>query len=312
MADGAGKKGQNWESNRIKHALHLPGWKFNIDSESVLKGTGKKVLVSEYQSEMKGDIFCPKCCCPLFRSPEKKEVNKGGRNAFYGHRKNIKTVCELRTKPAVGKKYLTEEEAAQAIVEGKLVVVKGFRKDKPESPEKGSGVYDQTAVEDEQGEVSEVAISRHRGKKFNLPSVLTTVRGLCNNFDENLYKYYLFPEKQHAQLLVDALRDVTTLSSTTDGPILGYGRIVSIYEPGKYPHSTRFVKLAFEAKEGYGDFSIMIPQQLADQRDLNTQSIGKFAIFYGSISVSGGGLSVKNIGWGEVSLLPAKYEKYLE
>lgn len=301
----------DWNRNRIRHALHLPGWVFNTGSEPVLRGSGKPVLVSEYQREMKGEIFCPECTCPLFRSPEEVEANKSGRNAYYAHRKNTKTECGLRTKKAEGKKYLTEEEAAQAIVDGKLVIVKGFMKEKPVSPDKETKEYDQTAVEDEQGEVSEVAIGRHRGEKFNLPSSLTTVRGLCRNFDENLYRYYVFPEKQHAQLLADALRNVTTLESTTDSPILGYGRIITIREPGNHPYSTRFVKLAFEAKGGYGDFSVMISQREADQHDLNNQSIGRFAIFYGRISVNGTGLSVKNIGWGEVALLPTKYEKYL-
>jgi hypothetical protein len=312
MADGSGKKAQNWASNRIKHALHLPGWVFRQDREATLRANGRPVLVSEYQPEMKGALFCPECCCPLFRSPEKEEANKKGKNAYYAHRRNIVTECGLRTNKAEGKKYLTEEEAAQAIADGKLVIVKGFLKDKPVSPDKEAEVYNQTAVEDEQGEVSEVAIGRHRGEKFNLPSTLTTVRGLCTKFDENLYKYYVFPEKQHAQLLLDALRNVTTLVSTTESPILGYGRIVSIYEPGKRPQSTRFVKLAFEAKGGYGDFSVMISQHEADLHNLNTQSIDRFAIFYGKISVNGGGLSVKNIGWGEVALLPTKYEKFLD
>ena len=308
---GGKKIDTDWDRNRIKHALHLAGWIFRVGNESVLRGSGKPVLVSEYEKEMKGQIFCPECTCPLFRSPEEVEANKSGRNAYYAHRRNIKTDCGLRTKPAEGKKYLTEEEASQAIVDGKLVIVKGFLKEKPVSPDKEAVVYDQTSVEDEQGEVSEVAIGRHRGEKFNLPSTLTSVRGLCIKFDENLYKYYVFPEKQNAQLLSDALRNVTTLSSITDTPILGYGRIVSIWEPGKYPQSTRFVKLAFKAKGGFGDFSIMISQREADLHDLNTQSIGRFAFFYGKISINGGGLSVKNIGWGEVALLPPKYEKYL-
>lgn len=301
----------DWDRNRIRHALHLPGWVFNSGTESVLRRSGKPVLVSEYQREMKGGIFCPECTCPLFRSPEEVEANKSGRNAYYAHRRNIKTECGLRTKQAEGKRYINEEEAAQAILDGKLVIVKGFLKEKPVSPDKETKEYDQTAVEDELGEVSEVSIGRHRGEKFNLPSNITTVRGLCRNFNENLYKYYVLPGMQHAQLLADALRNVITLDSTTDNPILGYGRIVSIWEPGKYPHSTRFVKLAFKPKEGYGDFSILISQREADLHDLNNQSIGRFAIFYGGISKNGTGLGVKNIGWGEVALLPEKYDKYL-
>lgn len=309
MADGAAKV-QGFGSNRIKHALHLPGWIFGQDSGLRLKGTGRPVLVSEYQPEMKGKIFCPECSCPLFRSPEDDDADKGGRNAYYAHRRNIKTKCGLRTKQAVGKKYLTEEEAAQAIVDGKLVIVHSFMKDRPVSPDKEMEEYDQTAVEDEQGEVTEVPIARHRGKTFKLPSSVTSVFGLCRKFDENLYKYYVFPEAQHAQLLVDALRDVSILAETTNLPILGYGRIVGVFEPGKYPTSTRFVKLDFKSKGGHKDFSVMLSQKDADLRELTIKNLGRVVIFYGRISDNGPGLSVKYPSWGEVALVPKKYEKY--
>lgn len=304
-------KGQSAGNNRIKHALHLPGWIFGTHGEPKLRQSGRPVMVTEYQPEMKGALFCPECCCPLFRSPENDEANKAGRNAYFAHKRNTKTECSLRTKQAVGKKYLTEEEAAQAIVDGKLVVVHGFLKDRPVSPDKNPGEYDQTAVEDEQGQVSEVAIARHRGKTFNLPGTLTTVRGLCRRFDENLYKYYAFPGTQYAQLLADAIRDVDTLESTTELPVLGYGRIVHIFEPGKYPSSTRFVKLAYKAKNGFGDFSIMLTQEEADLHELTVDSVGRFAMFYGKISINGSGLSAKGLGWGEVTLVPSKYDKYL-
>lgn len=311
MADGAGKKAQNWASNRIKHALHLPGWVFKRENETVLRASGKQVLVSEYEAEMKGSIFCPECCCPLFRSPEKEDANKRGKNAHYAHQRNIVTECGLRSKKAEGKRYATEEDAAQAIVDGKLVVVESFLKDRPVTPEKDAEIYDQTVVEDQDGQIASVPIARHRGTKFNLPSKITTVRGLCTKFDENLYKYYVFPGAQHAHLLADAIRNVDTLSGITEMPILGYGQIVGIYEPGKYAHSTRFIKLKFGHKGGYGDFSIMLSQEEADKHNLNASSVGRFAMFYGRISVNGTGLSVKNLGWGEVSLVPKKYDKYL-
>jgi len=310
MADGA-QGTQKWATNRIKHALYLVGWVFKKDNHSTLQANGKPVLVSEYEPGMKGSIFCPECGCPLFRSPEKEDANKRGKNAFYAHQRNTKSDCGLRTKKAEGKRYETEEEAAQAVVDKKLVIVEGFMKTRPVTPDKKAGIYDQTLVEDQEGELANVPISRYRGRKFNLPSKITTIRALCKNFDENLFRYYFFPGAQYAQLLSDAIRDVDTLTGVTQLPILGYGQIVSIYEPGSKPTSTRFVKLKFSFKKGYGDFSIMLSQQEADLHDLNEKSIGRFAMFYGTIAVNGGGLSVKSPGWGEVSLVPKKYEKYL-
>lgn len=311
MADGSGKKEQSWASNRIKHALHLPGWVFKRDSEAVLRSGGRVVLVSEYEAEMKGDIFCPECSCPLFRSPEREDANKRGKNAYYGHRRNIVTECGLRTKQAEGKRYASEEDAAQAVVDGKLVIIESFLKARPVSPEKDSETYDETAVEDQDGQMASVPIARHRGVMFSLPSKVTTVRGLCTNFDKNLYKYFFLPGAQHAQLLNDALRDVDTLFDVTAQPILGYGQIVGIYDPGKYGHNIRFIRLKFGEKEGYGDFSIMLSRDEADAHDLNLDSIGRFAMFYGRIRENGSGLSVKGLGWGEVSLVPKKYESYL-
>ncbi|MCO8161030.1 hypothetical protein NJC38_02550 [Pseudomonas sp. 21LCFQ010] len=311
MADGSGKKSQNWESNRIKHALHLPGWVFRKDSETTLRANGKPVLVSEYQADMKGSLFCPECCCPLFRSPLNEEANKTGKNAFYAHRRNIVTECGLRTKKAEGKKYLSEEEAAQAIVDGKLVIVEGFLQSRPATPEKQAEVYSQSAVEDQDGEIASVPIARHRGRSFNLPAKLTTVRGLCRKFDDNLYKYYVFPGAKHARLLLDSLRNISIMDSPTQSEILGFGRITSIWDAGSNPHNIRFVKLEFNRRGGYADFSIKIQKYDAELHDLNEGAIGKFVLFYGIVRESGVGLAVSNLAWGEVSLLPAKYDQYL-
>ena len=311
MADGPGRNAQNWASNRIKHALHLPGWLFEGGDHSLLKRSGKPVLVSEYEPEMKTHIFCPECCCPLFRSPTKVDADKGGRNAYFAHRRNIKTECGLRTKKAEGKKYLTEEDAVQAIIDGNLVIVEGFLKTRPVSPIKIAEEYDQTLVEDQDGEIASVPISRHRGKKFNLPSKLTTVRGLCRNFDESLYRYYFFPHAKHAQLLFDALRQISEIDGPTDLPILAFGTVVSMWDAGPNPHNVRFIMVKFLASSGFKDFSIKLPISDAEDHHLNTASVGRTLLVYGQVRESGLGLSMSNLGWGEISLLPKKYEHYL-
>ncbi|WP_460146663.1 hypothetical protein [Pseudomonas sp. S2_A02] len=311
MADGRNKTPQTGASNRIKHALLLPGWSFSNGSQALLRQTGKPVLVSEYDVEMKGKIFCPECCCPLFRSPEDEDANKRGRSAFFAHKRGIKTECSLRTKPAVGKNYTTEEEANQAIVDGALVVIKGFMQSRPISPDIESSVYDQTKVEDQNGELSEVPISRYRGKKFTVPSVLTSVAGICRKFDSNLYKYYYFPEAQHAQLLVDALRPVTPATDVTEHPVLIHGVITSVGDAGNNPWNVRFVFLKFSSNLGYKDFSLKISVADGDHHGINKSAVGRTVIAYGRVRQSGIGLALNELKWGEVALLPAKYVEIL-
>jgi len=307
MADGRIKNPQNGASNRIKHSLFLPGWSFSDGNQALLRQTGKPVLVSEYDIEMKGGIFCPECCCPLFRSPEDEDANKRGRSAFFAHKRGIKTQCSLRTKAAVGKYYTTEEEANQAIVDGALVVVKGFMQSRPVSPDTKPGVYDQTKVEDQNGELSDVPISRYRGKKFKVPSVLTSVAGLCRKFDTNLYKYYYFPEAQHAQILMDALKPVSSTTDVTEHPVLIHGVIASVSDAGNNPWNVRFVFLKFASNLGYKDFSLKISVADGDHHGINKSTIGRTVIAYGRVRESGIGLALNDLKWGEVALLPVKY-----
>src|SRR5690606_1762934 len=93
------------QNNRIKYALLHSSWVFAKNSLSQLQAQGNPVLVSEYETEMKGRLFCPSCGCPLFRSPEQEDNDRGGRTAYFGHRPKIETDCPLRTKRAEGKKY---------------------------------------------------------------------------------------------------------------------------------------------------------------------------------------------------------------
>jgi len=307
MADDSIKNTQNGASNRIKHARLLQGWSYPEGSQTVLRQSGVPVLVSEYDVEMKGSIFCPECCCPLFRSPEDEDANKRGRSAFFAHKRGVKTECSLRAKPAVGKYYSTEEEASQAVVDGALVIVKGFMQSRPESPDIKSGVYDQTKVEDPDGEVSDVPINRYRGKKFNLPSVVTSVAGFCRKFSDNLYKYYYLPGAQHAQLLMDALKPLTPKTDVTTDPILIYGVITHVNDAGSNPWNVRFVFLKFSSVLGYKDFSLKITVSDGDNHGIDKSAVGRTVIAYGRVRQSGIGLALNDLKWGEIALLPPKY-----
>nr|WP_314901147.1 hypothetical protein [uncultured Deefgea sp.] len=200
-------------NNRIKHALFLKGWSFSDGDKVKLKKEARPVLVSEYSSEMKGYIFCPECSANLFRSPESKDFSVSGKSAFFAHSRGIDSDCGLRTKKAEGKLYLTEEDAKKSIKNEELVVLQGFITKRPVSPDLSPDEYDQTAVEDVDGEVTEVPIGRHRGDTFTLPSKVKTVRGICNNFADNYIKYYVMPNHSHAVQLQDLLIDVNAVTA---------------------------------------------------------------------------------------------------
>jgi len=101
------------------------------------------------------------------------------------------------------------------------------------------------------------------------------------------------------------------MDSPTQSEVLGFGRIQSIRDAGPNPHNIRFVKLKFNRGGGYADFSIKIQRYDAELHSLNEQSVGRFVLFYGIVRESGVGLAVSNLAWGEVALLPTKYDQYL-
>ncbi|WPL79510.1 hypothetical protein SD446_14090 [Bordetella hinzii] len=90
-------------------------------------------------------------------------------------------------------KNLTEEDAKQAIASDQLAIVHSFMKHRPNKPDGEAEPYGQSAVEDEDGPLSQVPTGRHRGETFALPSRITTIAGLCRRFDVNLYKYFVLP-----------------------------------------------------------------------------------------------------------------------
>ncbi|PHN61964.1 hypothetical protein [Pseudomonas viridiflava] len=309
----AQQSSNNGESNRIKHALHHAAWVWGKDSSPALKAAGTPVVPTEYLAEMKHHIFCPECCCPLYRSPEEEDANKRGRNAYFGHRRGIKTECSLRTKPGVGKRYDNEEDASQAVINGELVIVESFMQEKPASPDTQQSIYDDTRVEDVDGEPTEIPIARHVGRKFTLPSKITSVAGLCRNFDKNYYKYYFFPGAQHAILLMDAIRKPAQQTDVTNGPIFLAGRITHVSDFGKgRSHNVRFVYLKFDSDRGYKDFTLKMTVGEGNDHKIDKHAVGRVVLAWGEIKQNGVGLSIDFPKWGEVALLPVKYESLVE
>ncbi len=296
--------------NRIKFSLFLEGWSFENGDKNFLKESAKKVLFNEYSPEMRGSIFCPECCADLFRSPKEKDFSENGRTAYFAHSRGTDTDCGLRTKKAQGKKYLTEEEALKAIQDNELVVIEGFIKNNPLLPEKESKEYDGTLVEEQNGPIADIPISRHRGQSFRLPSKFKTVRGLVNKFDENINRYFFMPSGKHAIQLLDLLTDIKSVSESDDRPKLYYGKIEKSFNAGNTPKNIRMTRIEYES-QSYADFYLKLTDEKQAEKGITDNSVGRVIIMYGIVTDNGAGLCLERLGWGEFALLPEKYEGLL-
>jgi hypothetical protein len=301
------------ESNKIKFALHLEAWEYGNGEKSYLRDNALRIAPLEFIPKMKGHIFCPECCAPLFRSPEDKDYAANGRRAFFAHSRGIQTDCSLRVKQSEGKRYENEEAAKKAIEDGELVIVQSFIHERPELPQiNGPLVYNREPNEDKKGPRTQAPIGRHNGEEFKLPSKITTIRGLCRSFDSNLSKYFLLPGQRAALTLREQLTPVGDVMATCDSPRLYVGRIKYSKNFGPNPSNLRLTFLDFQNDSEFRDFCIKATDALSKEHGIDDESNGRVALVYGKVTESGLGLCVANFGWGEFALLPQKYEHLLE
>ncbi len=300
------------EKNQIKFALYLDGWKYDGGDKKSLREKAKEVTPTEYDIEMKESIFCPECCADLFRSPQEKDYDTNGRKAFYAHSRKYSPDCGLRVKKAEGKRFETEEQAKEAIENEELVIISGFMKKKPEAPIIDEPQeYKGKPVEDMNGVLTEVPIGRHNGETFKLPSKVTTVRGICRNFNKNIHRYFHFPDRKNAIHLQDLLTNIESLKNTDDIPKLYFGRINSSWNCGKTPQNIRQTMIDFVKNDDYVDFCLKTTDENSKEHGIDDDSKGKIILIYGKVTVSGIGLCIENVGWGEFAVLPEKYEYLL-
>lgn len=296
------------DTNRIKFALYLDGWSYGSDEKSILRKKAIEVTPSEYTSAMKCHIFCPECCVVLFRSPEEKEYDSRGRKAFYAHSRAHTPECSLRVKKAEGKRFENEELAKEAIENGELVIVKEFLKERPARPEIDCAIeYQDDPIEDQNGTLSLVAIGRHNGDEFKLPGRITSIRGLCRNFDKNLYRYFHLPGNKAAYTLNDLLINIESVTALCDIPKLYFGKITHSWNCGSTPQNIRQTMIHYPRNSEFKDFCLKTSDRNFQEHGIGNDSNGKVVIVYGKVTKSGCGLCIERFGWGEFAVLPDKY-----
>ncbi|WP_141226226.1 hypothetical protein, partial [Photobacterium sanguinicancri] len=302
------------ENRRIPHALYCTGWNHEDGIRATLLKNAQRIIPTEYAVGMKGALYCPACFTNLSRTPEDKEVNALGTPAYFKHQKKYEAVpCTLRARRAEGKKYNSYESVKQAIDDDELVIVSGFLEEKPEAKITTGKPYDDTPVDDVNGEETDVPLSQHDGQTFKLPSTITTIAGMCRNFDTNYFKYYLLPEKTNARQLCDTLVDIRNIQEEDSVPKLYFARILSTRHFGenKKPTNCRMTFFNYPSGNGVGDFCLKMVDWRQREHGITDDSLGRVLLMFGKVTKNGTGLCLQNLKWGEFSLLPIKYEYLL-
>lgn len=299
------------ENNRIKFCYYLDGWSHDGGDKADLMKS-QKLIPNEFTQAMTNCIFCPVCFTNLSKSPRDKQKFSNGRHGCFVHRPSFSHIdCALRTPKPEGMLYPTEELANQAIAHGKLAIIHSFRDEPPELVGADAEPYDQSAVEDIDGPVSTLAISRHKGEMFQLPSVISTLAGICRKFDDNLYRYYVFPGKTSAILLSSALIDLAEVTEVDEIPRLYFARIDYSRNAGIYPKPTNLRMTSFECNKAVKDFYLKAQAGEQERKGINDDSVGRVVLMWGKIKESGIGLAIEKLKWGEYAVLPERYHGLL-
>lgn len=259
---------------------------------------------------MKNNIFCPVCKTPLSRSPEENNITTNSRTAHFKHRGAYNKIpCALRTKAPKGFHYLNEEDAKKAIENEKLVIVSDWMSKPPTAEDdiNSEGEFNQTAIEDKDGPETEVSIARHKGQNFTLPSKISSVTALCRNFDKNLYKGYHFPGSMYPTLLQDMLFNVNKIDRTIDeSPRLFFGKITSFTQ-------LDYRNVIAVKCENFRQFKVYTQPYNDIRKHISKSSVGRYVLFHAALTWEQTDTipRCRVEKWGQYSLLPQKYEKFL-
>ncbi|QJW57845.1 hypothetical protein HL670_04767 [Serratia plymuthica] len=301
---------------RIAYAYYDPDWVKGLHPLPMLKRNTVEPLA--YSEKMKGYLFCPSCYEHLTRVPADpgKEMTSNEVPAYYKHLKDDNAPeCSLRCGAIQYKKYSSQEDAKKAVEDEELIVISGFLQSRPENNHRidfgGDEIPLDSHFERENGKEVSLPISRHNGESFRVPSQITSVQSLCANFIHNFYReIYILGEDGRAKRyrFCDSIKDVNDIIEGCDEPHFFFG---TIFRVEKFSgHSNVWLRIKNDTP--YRDFRIRITNDTAEGRGfIYDKNIGRITIFYSKFNDAGLGFITPELGWGEVALLPEKYDEFI-
>ena len=186
-------------------------------------------------------------------------------------------------------------------------------KDKPEQRLAANPKpFDEAQIDDIDGPETDVPLGLHDGESYKVPSTITSLRGICRNFDKNYYRYYFLPGNQHAIALTSLLHDVRGVKEEDDKPKLYFVKLKRSSHFGNPPGANNIRMTYLEKSSVVKDFCIKTPHWLQNEHGIGDDSVGRYALIYGKVSSNGIGLCFEDLGWGELALIPEKYTYLIE
>jgi len=236
--------------------------------------------------------------------------------AYYKHLKDDNApFCSLRCGPIQYKKYASQEDAKKAVEDEELIVISGFLESRPDNnpriDSEGSEVPVDSHFERKNGKEVSLPISRHHGESFKVPSQVTSVQSSCVNFDHNYYReIYLVGADGKAKRyrFCDSLKEINDITEGSSDPAFFFG---TFWKIEKFTgHSNVWLKI--NQGTSFRDFRVRITNDTAEGRGFfNDKNRGRITVFYSRVDEVGMGYMTPQLGWGEVALLPAKYDDFL-
>jgi hypothetical protein len=287
------------KKHRIAYAFYSETWRYKKHSPNQLEEYSSEVTPEEFSNEMRGKIFCPLCATPLYRSPSTTSITKNNRTAHFKHGNKSKytesKTCGWRTFAGQGLKYDSEEETRQAIENKDLTIVSEWMDAPPSEQSRGdddSAQYNSTAIEDEDGPETELAIGRRRGEKYKLPSKLSTVMAVCKEFPKNLRRGFYFPNSQFPMLLSDQLYSVENISDILPSKeTLFFGEI-------KEYRRLDYRNIIFLKTELVDKFKIYTEPSFDKRKRIDEKSTGRYILFSAKLYKEKSKVACKVLKWG--------------
>lgn len=302
---------------RIAYAYFDPAW--DKATMSIIALNRTEISPLEYLAEMKGSLHCPSCYEPLTRVPSDPAISimADMKEALFRHfpdKDHTAPFCLLRSGIMLGKKYNSEEEALQAVEDEDIIVISGFMQERANNnareDEEGGENQVETDFESEDGPPLNVPISRHEGQTFTVPSKVTSVMSLCTNFRRNYYRdiHIALGDEIRHYTLSECLTEAAEIVEENVVPNFYFGEIVRF---NRFEH-TSHVFLRHPRLAGNVDFRISASNEDLDARGITAASAQhRILVFFGIIESIGAGYWSQNKKWGEIALLPQKYEDFL-
>ncbi|KML66443.1 hypothetical protein [Pectobacterium peruviense] len=304
-------------SRRLVFAFYDPHWIRERDSIPLLAQT--PVTALEYEDIMQSKLYCPQCYESIIRVPcdESKSNLSNGSEAYFRHVLNDNhPPCNLRSGPVVGRAYATEEEATRAVEDEEFIVLTGFMQERPENNPRADwdGEEDpaETHFEDANGRPVNLPVARHNGQEFRLPSKISSVQALVVNFLKNYYREIILVKDDNTVsrfIFCDALKDVNFINDEVNSPLFYFGVITKVDVWAS--HNTIWLRI--NNRNNLQDFRVKVKNEVATDRGWTEERIvGRIIVFYSTIrSVGTGYWTPTDLCWGEVAVLPRKYNEFI-